>query len=156
MLDSHAGARIRWTWGTIKLIWIYSGWVICQSIFWKFHSSLHLILCPENYMLELMPEVKSSYLWMLWAHVWCHLRLEKRESPCIFSCRKTQCLSSLPLLQELLDCLSLYLTLSSFQSLASLSPPRIGKFFKLGVPSLTFICSDEILSQQHTIIIISS
>lgn len=38
----------------------------------------------------------------------------------------------------------------------SLSLPRIGKFFKLGVPSLTFICSDEILSQQHTIIIISS
>lgn len=46
-----------------------------------------------------------------------------------------------------------YSLISTFQSFASLFPPGIGTFFKQGVPSLTFTCSDEVFNQQHTTII---
>lgn len=83
----------------------------------------------------------------------CYLQLEKRESPHPLSCRKPQllCPFLLPLLQELLVCLSLHLTnpVQPFTVLCFPSPSW-GRHHLQGVSAFSYTVVYEVLSQCHT------
>lgn len=146
---------VRWTWKYIKLhlnlLWLghlpvnilkIPLFITPNFVYWKLHT------WAEARSQELISlKVMSTYLEPFKA---------REEGKSFYPFLKKATVSVLPASIIRVARLSFSLPqffISTFQSFASLSPPRIRTFFKWAMPSLTFTCNDEVLSQQHPIII---